>query len=53
MMQMQIARESPPGYAKVQMEQLIRADRELFTLMATNTQDLLSMAPEVSSRWIS
>ena len=34
MMLMQITRESPPGYAKVQMEQILRADRELFTLMA-------------------
>ena len=27
---MQLTRDAPPGYAKVQMEQILRADRELF-----------------------
>ena len=31
---MQITREVPNRYSKVQMEQLLRADKELFTLMA-------------------
>ena len=31
---MQLTREAPSGYSKVQMEQVLRADRELFTLMA-------------------
>ena len=31
---MQITREVPNGYSKVQMEQVLRADKELFTLMA-------------------
>lgn len=31
---MQLTRDAPPGYAKVQMEQVLRADRELFTIMA-------------------
>eukprot|EP00435_Cladocopium_sp_Y103_P069652 s1948_g33.t1 len=30
----QLTRESPPGYAKVRMEQILRADKELFTVMA-------------------
>ena len=30
----QLTREAPPGYAKVRMEQILRADKELFTLMA-------------------
>ena len=31
---MQLTRESPSGYARVTMEQLLRADKELFTLMS-------------------
>ena len=31
---MQLTREAPSRYSKVQMEQVLRADRELFTLMA-------------------
>jgi hypothetical protein len=34
MLLMQLTREAPSGYAKVNMEQLLRADREMFTLMA-------------------
>eukprot|EP00435_Cladocopium_sp_Y103_P060396 s860_g22.t1 len=30
----QLTREPPPGYAKVRMEQVLRADKELFTVMA-------------------
>eukprot|EP00435_Cladocopium_sp_Y103_P018289 s5093_g4.t1 len=30
----QLTRDSPPGYSKVQMDQVLRADRELFTVMA-------------------
>ena len=31
---MQLTRESPSGFARVTMEQLLRADKELFTLMS-------------------
>jgi len=34
MLLMQLIREAPSGYAKVNMEQILRADRELFTVMA-------------------
>jgi hypothetical protein len=34
MLLMQLTREAPNGYAKVNMEQILRADRELFTVMA-------------------
>ena len=31
---MQLTRDAPPGYNKVNMEQILRADKELFTVMA-------------------
>ena len=34
MLLMQLTREAPSGYAKVNMEQILRADREMFTVMA-------------------
>eukprot|EP00435_Cladocopium_sp_Y103_P074532 s33_g49.t1 len=30
----QLTKDPPPGYSKVQMDQVLRADKELFTLMA-------------------
>ena len=35
----QLTREPPPGFAKVSANQAIRADRELFTIMAQELQD--------------
>ena len=35
----QLTREPPPGFAKVSINQVIRADRELFTIMAQELQD--------------
>jgi hypothetical protein len=35
----QLTREPPPGFSKVSINQVIRADRELFTIMAQELQD--------------
>ena len=35
----QLTREPPPGFAKISINQAIRADRELFTIMAQEVQD--------------
>ena len=35
----QLTREPPPGFTKVSISQAIRADRELFTIMAQELQD--------------
>ena len=42
----QLTREAPAGFAKVTTSQVIRADRELFTLMAQETQGTLQPDPK-------
>ena len=42
----QLTRESPSGYAKVNMEQLLRADKELFTLMAQEHTGPFTLGPK-------
>ena len=43
---MQLTRESPSGYARVTMEQLLRADKELFTLMSQERTGPFNVGPK-------
>ena len=43
---MQLTREVPSGYSKVQMEQVLRADKELFTLMAQEHSGTFNNGPK-------
>ena len=42
----QITKESPPGYHRIATSQVIRADRELFTLMAQELQTSVQVLPD-------
>ena len=45
----QLTREPPSGFARVSTHQIIRADRELFTIMAQEVQD--SVKPDAKGRF--
>ena len=44
----QITKDSPPGYHRIATSQVIRADRELFTLMAQELQTSVQVLPDGS-----
>ena len=44
----QITKDSPPGYHRIAASQVIRADRELFTLMAQELQTSVQVLPDGS-----
>lgn len=45
----QLTREAPPGFSKVTASQAVRADRELFTIMAQDLQD--SVQPDAKGEF--
>ena len=47
-----MTRDAPTGFSRVTAGQVIRADRELFTLMAQNFKDLCNLMHEGSCQWI-
>ena len=46
-----LSRPSPPGFSTVKTEQLVRADRELLTLMAQEHRGTLKATGEVHLLW--
>ena len=46
-----LSKDPPEGYGRVKIEQVVKADRELFTIMANEIKGLLGLPPLALCPW--